>query len=207
MDFLTGQEEEFCMLNEWATQLGDEINKAWKNGEKLRNITHISGFITQGVIRKHLRQHNLNVSQNNNVVVSSPDGKVHQAVHLLILKKGENPNEDDYPTNKEHIALEIRTTAVANVVEITEKRRTRIRNLVKDLAVVVLSERDDYPSRFKPENTRNLFTLVIRTRRFPKLNRPNIDIPAIVKKMLDNHELKKGKWTELLNSLKEETAC
>jgi len=203
MTFLTGQEEEFWMLHEWATQLGGEINNAWKSGEKLRSITFRSGLITQRVIKEHLRQHDLNVSQNK-VVVSSPDGKVHQAVHLLILKKGENPNEHDYPTNKEHIVLEIRTTAVANVVERTGKRLTRIRNLVKDFAVVVLSERHDYPSRYKPKNTSNLFTLVIRERRFPKLNRPNIDIPAIVKKMQDNHELwKTGEWDGLLKYLEE----
>jgi hypothetical protein len=97
--------------------------------------------------------------------------------------------------------LEIRTTAVADAVERTKKRFAKIENLVKDFAVVVLSERHDYPCRYKPENTRNLFTLVIREKDFLRpINRPNVDMTAELETMLRNHELRKtGKWQELAN--------
>jgi hypothetical protein len=202
IDFLTEQDEEFQMLREWTRRLGDEINYAWKtSGKKLRSINGTSHLITQSIIREHLLKHGLNVSQKGKVVAVSPDGKVHQAVHLLILKEGENPDEDNYSDNKEHIVLEIRTTAVADAVERTKKRFAKIENLVKDFAVVVLSERHDYPCRYKPENTRNLFTLVIREKDFLRpINRPNVDMTAELETMLRNHELRKtGKWQELAN--------
>lgn len=205
LPFLTGRDEEYKMLHEWAVRLGDEINHAWKiSGKKLRNINGTSHLITQSIIREHLMNHELKVSQKPKIVVTSPDNEVHQTVHLLILKEGENPNKDYYSDNKEHIVLEIRTTAVADAVERTKEKLAKIKNLVKDFAVIVLSERCDYPCRYKPENTKNLFTLVIRKREFPKLNIANIDIPNIVEKMLENHELwKTGEWEKLSAYLRE----
>jgi len=205
LTILRRENEEFQMLREWAKQLSDKINHAWNtSGEKLRNINGTSHQITQNIIREHLSNHELKVSQKPKIVVTSPDGEVHQTVHLLILKEGENPNKDNYSDNKEHIVLEIRTTAVAKAVETTKERLAKIRNFVKDFAVVVLSERHNYRCRYTDENTRNLFTLVMREKDFLRpMNRPNVDLPAELETMLHNHELwKTGKWEELLAYLK-----
>ena len=196
---LKREDEEFRMFREWANELSGEINQAWESGKKISVQTR-SGCITQSVIRRHLKLHSFTVSQNR-VRVDFSKTKW----HLLVLKdeaNGIDSDKDNYSSDEVHSVLEIRANAVADVVQTTKKRFQEIKNKVNCFAVVVLSERQSYPLKYTPKNTQNLFTLIFREKRLPKLNIPNVDIPAIVEAMRENGELwKTGDWSRLIASL------
>lgn len=196
MPELTREDEEFQMLRKWARKLTEEIDHAKKSGKKI-NVRVRSGLITQSVIRKHIQNHDLSVSQNG--VSITPSTK---KIHLLVLKNSVNPDKK-YSHKEVHTVVEIRNNAVCDIVRKTKEKFKEIENLTKvnRFAVVVLSENPNYPQKYKKENTRNLFTCILRERTPKQLY--NVDA---IEDMLENGELwKTGEWDELINYLKKPT--
>lgn len=198
MPVLKREDEEFKMLEEWARRLTEEKRNASRRGADI-NVRRMSGLITQDVVREHLKNHDLNVSQNG--VSISPSTR--KDIHLLVLKqwvKQLDP-EGRYSSDKVHVVLEIRNNAVAKIVEKTRTKLENIERLAKvpfRFAVVVLSENPSYLWSYTEENTENLFTCILREKTPKELYRIE-EINA----MLENRQMRKtGDWERLIAYLK-----
>lgn len=178
-----------------------EVTKEYPN--QTGSPSQKSGKATQTVVRKYLKNHDLNVSKNNVSIEHS------KKMHLLILKKGIPTNEEDYSRNQVHIVLDIRNNAVydKNVIIGNKFNEIEHQTKVSRFAVIVLSERVSplyrhviTKEKIGKENC-EVFTLVARKKPAYKLY-----LKETVVKMQKNGELCKPKedgLEDLVTYLKE----
>jgi hypothetical protein len=206
MHFLTGQDEEFQMLLEVAEE--------YTRREKEKTAQQKSGNATELVVRNHLAEHRLNVSEPKVKIKGSEI-----EIDLLALKpKVELKQERDIPIEPSEVStvIEVKNNAVPrrrnNIpIQPSEVIKERFSQLEKEVginryAVVVLSERLLSKTPYKYAITEEkigkkncrVFTLVAR--RKPAKSLYDVDV---IKDMLENHELWKTKeWEKCISYLK-----
>ena len=209
MSILRKEDEEFQMLLEVAKNVTEQFTYDVKKGEKTKPHK-TSGEITEAVIREHLIQHGVNVSENRRYVNGSD-----REIDLLVLNNRVDPNKEHYSPSEVHTVLEIRNNAVGsedrNPNKVIRKRFDNIESdaKVNRFAVVVLSEKllsgKLYKWRIGEEeigkpNCR-VFTLIAR-KQYPQ-GKLRLYFVDVIMEMLHREEMRRtGDWNRLLDYLK-----
>ena len=138
----------------------------------------ISGELTENIIRKHLIQHKVIVSETQVFIEGVTD-----PIDLLSLNSVNNSTKRNFNPDEVDTVLEITNTGVSEKSTRINKKFDKIKKVANDInfAVLVLSERADYPNAVVQERLRKdfdckVYTLIVRDRYINPFDWPESEI-------------------------------
>lgn len=201
--------EEMQMFIEVGNIVSDELAHAMERGKRLsaQKRGDISGKATENVIREHLLEKGLNMS--NTRVQIDPSW---QEIDLLLLKPRSDPRKPKYSPDEVDTVLEIKNNAVADQTTEIKKNFNKLKQITKNVrfAVIVLSEREGYKYAIKQEELGYpVFTLISRKVSAGRWMWSPNETLAIYNEIMRRGKWagrrameETGKWSELVNYLR-----
>lgn len=205
---MTVLSEEMQMFIEVGKNVSDALSNARQRGKRLsaQKKGDLSGRATENVIRNHLLQKGLNMS--NTRVQIEPSW---QEIDLLLLKPRSDLKKTEYSADEVDTVLEIKNNAVADQTTEIRKNFNKLGQITDKLrfAVIVLSEREGYKYAIKEEELGfPVFTLISRKVSAGRWMWSQNETLAIYHKIMSRGRWagkrameETGKWNELLNYL------
>jgi hypothetical protein len=166
----------------------------------------ISGDVTERTIRDHLMKHKIKVSKTQVFIEGATD-----PIDLLSLREIADVSKEKFNSEEVDTVIEITNTGVSDKSTRVNRKFDKIKNTSGSLnfAVIVLSERVDYPNavvreKLKKDFNCEVYTLLLRDRYINPFDWSELRILEEYHRKTDGDDsaiMETGDWQEVLNLL------